>query len=151
MVEKEIISDPENVSSGQKQLQRLPMPLPKVQRNRNERKDNDSSDCEIHDYDYPDVGELTKKGYVNIDIAKADRVSRTGQTKEDFYDYTIDEVVFCFKMIAQLDMADKCKEEKLDGKFFQSLSEGEIKEYFRLDSLHFIKVKKAILEGWRPK
>lgn len=152
--EKKMSSDEDNASSGSQKpliLKRPPLPLPEVPDSKNERQDTDSPDYEIHDYDYPDVRELSKKGYVGIDVAEADRVSRDGQTAEDFYDYTVDEVVSCFRIVAQPEMADKCRAENLDGKFFESLSEEEIKTYFSLDCLHFLKVKKAIFDGWRPR
>ena len=112
-----------------------------------------SDEEEAHDYDYPDEGEVRKlkKSYVGIDVLETDRVSRDGQTAECFYGYTIEEVVRCFKMVGLPDMATKCEKEKIDGKFFEELTREEIKMFFELESLHFLKVKKAIFDGWRPR
>ena len=111
------------------------------------------SDEEIHDYDYPDEWEVKqlKKSYVGIDVLETDRVSRDGQTAECFYGYNIEEVVRCFKMVGLPDMAMKCEKEKIDGKFFEELSREEIKMFFELEPLHFLKVKRAIFDGWRPR
>ena len=82
---------------------------------------------------------------------EVDRVSRDGQTAESFYDYSIDEVVRCFKMVGLPGMATKCEKEKFDGKFFKDLEKDDIKVLFELERLHLLKVKKAIFDGWRPK
>ena len=116
----------------------------------------DESEELKHEYDYPEFRDLLKcekdkkKGYVGIDVDEADRVSRQGQTADDFYDYTVEEVVQCFKQVALSNIAEICERERFDGKFFQHLSEEEIKTYFDLKQLHLIKVRRTI-NGWRPR
>lgn len=110
-----------------------------------------------HEYDYPDVTGLAKmerdkaRGYVGIDVDEVDRVSRDNQTKEDFYSYSVDEVVKCFELVALPNIAKICEEERFDGRFFEHVSENDIKTYFHLNELHFIKMRKTIFEGWRPR
>ena len=135
------------------QRARLPLPSPPGACGSQEGAGAMGSDEEIHDYDYPDEKEIMKlkKSYVGIDVVEVDRVSRDGQTAESFYDYSIDEVVRCFKMVGLPDMAAKCEKEKFDGKFFSELSVEDIQQLFELEKLHLLKVKKAIFDGWRPK
>lgn len=134
------------------------MPLPDVPEKGSSQTDTFTPEFEPdHEYDYPDVTGLAKmerdkaRGYVGIDVDEVDRVSRDNQTKEDFYGYSVDEVVKCFELVALPDIAKTCKEERFNGRFFENLSENDIKTYFNLDVLHFIKVRKTIFEGWRPR
>ena len=132
------------------------LPLPETPSNIDNHDNVDPAEIKIHQYDYPDFRDLTKamdvmkKGYVGVDVTESDRVSREGQTANDFYQYTMDEVVQCFKLVALPDVAEICKQERFDGKFFELLSQEEIKSYFDLKQLHLVKVIKTI-EGWRPK
>ena len=132
------------------------LPLPETPSTIDKTDKVDPTEIEIHEYDYPDFRDLTKsmddmkKGYVGVDVTESDRVSREGQTANDFYQYTMDEVVQCFKLVALPDVAEICKAERFDGKFFELLSKEEIKSHFDLEKLHLIKVIKTI-EGWRPK
>lgn len=144
--------DPYENSDEDPAVKRPQMPLPELPANSQPDGGTTWPDTdEDHKYDYPDVGELAKRGYIGIDVAEAERVFRTGQTAEDFYDYRIDEVVQCFKLLALQEVADVCDRENIDGQFFKKLSDDEIKNYFKLDTLHFIKIKKAIFDGWRPR
>ena len=86
-----------------------------------------------------------------IDVTDLGNVLRGGQTEEDFYDYSIEQVTYFFKKIALPDIANLCEKERIDGSFFRGLSEEEMKMYFSLKPFHFIKAKKAIFDGWRPK
>ena len=151
--EEEDLNQEENQSQRGLIARRPPMPLPEPPEETQEGSEPTSSDNESHDYDYPEGEEIRKlkKPYVGIDVLEAERVSLEGQTAESFYAYSIDEVVRCFKMVGLPDMAEKCEKEKINGKFFEGLSKEEIKMYFELDPLHFLKVKKAIFDGWRPR
>lgn len=99
-------------------------------------------------YEDIDETELQDSG---TDIKEFKRVSCEGQTAEDFYGYSVDQVAECFKLIALPDIAKLCEKEKINGAFFKDLSEDQIGTYFQLEPFHFIKVKKAIFDGWRPK
>lgn len=96
--------------------------------------------------------------YNYIDLQDSDvvcreleKVLKEGQTAEDFYNYSVEQVAYCFNKIALPEVAKLCEKERLDGGFFKDLSEEDIKEHFKVEAFHFIKVKKAIFHGWRPK
>lgn len=48
-------------------------------------------------------------------------------------------------------MADKCKEQTLDGKFLSNLNEQDLKEEFSLNSIQLKKFRLLSKEGWTPK
>lgn len=120
---------------------RLPIPetIKSVESNESESK---------YQYDYVEQADLQDSG---IDVKDLERVLREGQTAEDFYDYSVEQVTQCFKKIALPQVAKLCENERIDGSFFKDLSEEEIKVHLQLENFHCIKVKKAIFDGWRPK
>lgn len=68
-----------------------------------------------------------------------------------FFQYTVEEVVQCFEMCALHQVAKVCKDESLDGEYFQDLSDEDLSsEPFCLSSFHIGKIQK-IIDGWRPK
>ena len=152
----ELSSDEEYLTPIVAKPNRPKLPLPETPSTIDKTDNVDPTEIKIHEYDYPDFRDLTKamddmkKGYVGVDVTESDRVSREGQTANDFYQYTIDEVVQCFKLVALPAIAEICEKERFDGKFFELLSQEEIKSHFDLEKLHLIKVIKTI-EGWRPK
>lgn len=108
---------------------------------------NPASESDItYPYDYARTDQDS-----GIDVTEIDSVLREGQTANDFYDYSVEQVAFCFRKIALPDVARFCEKERIDGRFFKELSEEQIKAYFKFEQFHFIKVKKAIFDGWRPR
>ncbi|XP_053394528.1 uncharacterized protein LOC128555636 isoform X2 [Mercenaria mercenaria] len=84
-------------------------------------------------------------------VSDRNRMGRESQPKEDFYSYSVEELVECFK-ICNLDrFAEKCDANKLDGAFFRQLDLNLLKlEPFYLNTFEQFKVRE-IIEGWRPK
>lgn len=80
------------------------------------------------------------------------KIAKADQSCEDFYSYTVDELVECLKMCKLDKFAVICSTNKLDGAFFRNFELNQLlSEPFLLSSLDFFKVKKIIGEGWRPK
>ena len=79
------------------------------------------------------------------------KISQSNQTIEDFYSYTVEELVECFKLCGLEKVAIQCSEGKLDGEFFRNFDIDDFqKDPFFLSKLDLFKVRK-ILKGWRPK
>ncbi|XP_053394519.1 uncharacterized protein LOC123524706 isoform X2 [Mercenaria mercenaria] len=80
------------------------------------------------------------------------KIGRARQTKEDFYSYTVQELVECLKMCSLDKFAIDCSTNKLDGAFFRDFDLNELmSDPFSLSKLDVFKIRKIINEGWRPK
>ncbi|XP_061191362.1 uncharacterized protein LOC133199561 isoform X3 [Saccostrea echinata] len=129
------------------------------------RDSDDSDEEESLAYDYPDLTKLASMPRpppvsdtpryqaslrVTKPVGKIQPISREENPTKKFSDMTTEEVVSLFKMTKLPSLATMCEKEGLDGSFFSSLSETELKNAFKLSDLQFIKVNKIINEGWRP-
>lgn len=76
----------------------------------------------------------------------------TSGVEKTFYEYSVQEVVECFSQCSLKKLADFCMKEKLDGLFFKDFDLEKFgTEPLCLDHLSITKVKKIVLESWRPK
>lgn len=78
------------------------------------------------------------------------KLSQANQSDKDFFSYTVEELVECFKLCGLERLAVECSTNKLDGAFFRNF-DIENSEIFSLGKLEIFKLKKIIYEGWRPK
>lgn len=77
---------------------------------------------------------------------------RSKEVGNDFFDYSVQQVMSCFKQCSLDKLARVCQRRSLDGPFFRQLDLESLKlEPFYLDNLAILKVKKIMFEGWRPK
>lgn len=68
-----------------------------------------------------------------------------------FFDYTVEEVVDCFKKCAFIGLAQTCLDEQLDGEYFRDITADDlVQEPFNMNWFHISKLFKVI-NGWRPK
>lgn len=103
----------------------------------------------VDDYEPMDGNNKNSKDYFLEDLNK---ICRDNQGSEDFYSYTVSEVFHCFHMCCVENLAQLCREQKLDGQFFKGFDLNDFKEDpFNLDAFSALKVKKIIFEGWRPR
>lgn len=98
----------------------------------------------------------TNSDYIDMQgtssLADLNKILRRDQTADDFYAYTVNEVVHCFHICSASKMAKICSEQKLDGRFFRKFNIEDLKkEPFQLEPFSVLKVRKVILDGWRPK
>ena len=63
---------------------------------------------------------------------------------------SVEQVYTCFVECGLPELATKCKNEKLDGKFISTYDDIEFKKVFSLNDLHAKKFE-GIKKGWRPK
>ncbi|XP_062570868.1 uncharacterized protein LOC134232894 isoform X2 [Saccostrea cucullata] len=128
----------------------------------------DSDDSDEEDslaYDYPDLTKLASMPRpppvsdtpryqaslkVTRPVGKIQPISREENPTKKFSEMTTEEVVNLFKTTKLPSLASVCEKECLDGSFFSSLSDAELKNAFKLSDLQIIKVNKIINEGWRP-
>lgn len=80
------------------------------------------------------------------------KIEQAHQSKDDFYLYTVEELVECLKLCRLEKFAVLCNSHKLDGAFFKNFALDQLlSEPFCLSNLELIKFKKMIEDGWRPK
>lgn len=75
-------------------------------------------------------------------------VLRANQTEENFFQYSVSEVSFCFEHCGLESLASLCRKQKLDGLFFKGFHEWDM---FSLSRFETAVVNKIIYHGWRPK
>lgn len=108
------------------------------------------------EYDYPTVGlnnpSSNEKGaYSKVAAMDLKFIARNGQTSEDFYRYSVNELKECLKMCKMERFADICFEKGFDGKMFQFFDMGYFqKEPFNLNESEIEILKIIIHNGWRP-
>ncbi|XP_052775402.1 uncharacterized protein LOC128213575 [Mya arenaria] len=102
----------------------------------------DEAEDEQHDYLEPLTLEDLKK------------ISRPNQSSQDFYTYSVKEVIECFNLC----FPDKpclgtfCAEQRLDGSFFKRYEDPSmVFETLELSFIDKTKLKVIIHDGWRPK
>ncbi|XP_060576321.1 uncharacterized protein LOC132733677 isoform X2 [Ruditapes philippinarum] len=160
MVETEIIGSTkqEKILAGD-QLQRS---LPSIPERKNTTRDNKYTKLEVTKpsrvYESLDVyGDSLPLGYSKnipdksqqyLEVGQVKKVLQENQTEEDFYNYTVKEVSFCFEHCGLKSLADICYDKKLDGSFFRGFSDWQ---ELNLSNLDVIILKKMIYEGWRSK
>ena len=91
---------------------------------------------------------IPEKAQQYLEVGQVKKVLEDNQTQEDFYDYSVKEVSFCFEHCGMKNLADICYDKKLDGSFFKGFSDWK---ELNLSSLDVIILKKVIYEGWRSK
>ncbi|XP_056017989.1 uncharacterized protein LOC125668602 isoform X3 [Ostrea edulis] len=128
--------------------------------------DSDSDDEEVS-YDYPDLSKLASmkrpppvgdtpryqdslKHTPSKPIGKIQPMSRGGNLPAKFSEMTTEQTVSLFKETKLPSLASVCEKEGLDGSFFSTLSDTQLKSVFKLSDLQVIKLHKIINEGWRP-
>lgn len=80
------------------------------------------------------------------------KIGQAHQNKDDFYLYTVEEVVECLKMCNLEKFAVLCSTHKLDGAFFKNFALDQLlSEPFCLSKIDQMKVVKMIEDGWRPR
>lgn len=78
-------------------------------------------------------------------------ICRDNQTCDDFYNYSVNQVFYCFHMCSVDNLAEECRKQKLDGKFFKGFDIDILRKApYNLDPFSVVKVR-TIIDGWRPK
>jgi hypothetical protein len=128
--------------------------------------ESDSDDEEVS-YDYPDLTKLASmkrappvgdtpryqeslKHTPSKPVGKIQPMSRGVNLPMKFSDMTTEQTVSLFKETKLPSLANVCEKEGLDGSFFSTLSDTQLKSLFKLNDLQVIKLNKIINEGWRP-
>ncbi|XP_045159057.2 uncharacterized protein LOC123524710 [Mercenaria mercenaria] len=91
---------------------------------------------------------ISDKSQQYIEVGQVKKVLEDNQTEEDFYNYSVKEVSFCFEHCGLKSLADICYEKKLDGSFFKGFNDWK---ELSLTNLDIIILKKMIYQGWRSK
>lgn len=74
------------------------------------------------------------------------------RTEQEFYNYTVEEVYQCLKACHMETFAEQCKEQALDGHFFEELDLSLFEESpFLLTKFNVKKLARIIQNGWRPR
>lgn len=77
---------------------------------------------------------------------------RQGQSRDDFYSYSVEELVECLNRHGLGSFAIDCNTHKLDGAFFRNFDLNVLKtDPVSLNNTDLLKLRKLIEDGWRPK
>jgi hypothetical protein len=122
---------------------------------------------EIIAYNTPLSGRQRRQQHIPLFASSSDPILPTAQisvswgghsrnedqceNQELFYSYNVAQTYHCFKDCGLEDFAMKCKKNKLDGSFFRNFDCSELKgEPFNLSNFTLMKIRKIIIDGWRP-
>ncbi|XP_060581565.1 uncharacterized protein LOC132738130 isoform X2 [Ruditapes philippinarum] len=98
------------------------------------------------------VGHEVEQDLKSATLPDLRKSSEENQTEEDFYSYSVEELVECFKLCGMNKLAIDCSANKLDGAFFREFNVDDLlSEPFCLNKFQVSKVKMIIENGWRPK
>lgn len=105
---------------------------------------------------YMNIGDVVvakKSEYMNseLGILNADKIDSGLRGEDEFYNYSVDEVVECFNECALIELATLCKMEQMNGKYFRGLTADDFKNKPFLLSLFYISKLQKVISGWRPK
>ena len=120
----------------------------------NENTDTDQSNNQNVKWDILEGATKNTPISAAVDLSALETEPRTAKIRpktRQFFLYTVEEVVDCFEECGLPQLAEICKEETVDGEYFQDLMDDELtQEPFCLGPFHVSKVRK-IIEGWRPR
>lgn len=122
---------------------------------------------EIIAYNTPLSGRQRRQQHIPLFASSSDPILPTAQisvswgghsrneeqceNQELFYSYNVAQTYHCFKDCGLEDFAMKCKKNKLDGSFFRNFDCSVLKgEPFNLSNFTLMKIRKIIIDGWRP-
>lgn len=127
---------------------RRPLSLPVVQ-------SSDEDSVYMYDQAYGGMATNSFRNFVEPQVNTQPLESSARQSmasRNDFFDYSVQEVVDCFTRCSLNKLANFCKKEKLDGRFFENFDMDKLKEEpLNLENFTLIKVRRIIFDGWRPK
>lgn len=96
-----------------------------------------------------DIVEKTKEEHVYEEILQKENADET--LGSEFFNFTVKQVAECFKQCAVPRLANICQRQMLDGNFFKDFDFDQFtQEPFKLDTFTIKKVKKIVIDGWRP-